>query len=164
MPLQTTKPNVSHRESHCHEGNGCALSSHSTSTMLTHGQQAIAVGFFSFKAFPFVTDTRSSLLIAIILAAMWSSAVPAEIIERDRSAEMERVFHFCRNQALSNPRMMQAITQGGKTLTGLCECIASNLVAAVPDNLVAALRRGERTPELDSLYARMGRACAWLPG
>ena len=109
--------------------------------------------------------TRSSLLNVItILVVLWSSAVWAKMIERDRSAEMESVFHFCRNQALSNPRMMQAITQGGKTLNGLCECIASNLVAAVPDDLVAALRRGERTPELDSLYVRMGRACAWLPG
>lgn len=79
---------------------------------------------------------------------------------------MDRMFHYCREQTLSNPAMMEALTRAGKTVNGLCECIASNFVAALPDRLARAALRGEAeaAPEMDRLYRRVGALCSKLPG
>jgi hypothetical protein len=84
-----------------------------------------------------VSDLRSSLLVtvAIALGALSALTASAETTERNWSAEMDRMFHYCREQTLSNPVMMDALTRAGKTVNGLCECIASNFVAALPDRL-----------------------------
>jgi hypothetical protein len=92
-----------------------------------------------------------------------SSAPAAQTIERDRSAEMDRMFHFCRNQALSTPALMLAITQAGKTINGLCECIASHFVAALPDDLVASAQRGKPAPQMGTLCVQMAQSCSQLP-
>jgi hypothetical protein len=92
----------------------------------------------------------------------------AETIERNRSGEMDMVFHFCRNQVLSNPPMMAALARAGKTLDGMCECIASGFVAAMPNDAIAAAQQGYLTPQireqLTGLYNTFAVSCSRLPG
>ena len=85
-------------------------------------------------------ETNRYLL--VIFGVVLPLAAVAETSERNRSAEMDEVFHFCRNEALANRAMMTAIVRAGKTLNGLCEWIASGLVGAMPSDIVAAGQQG----------------------